>query len=66
MTWNPFANTKKAKAEKQQQQEAEAKAAAAREAGKKDHATPKRKDAQAMSYTPLVPDPKDRNARRKI
>ena len=66
MTWNPFANTKKAKAEKQQQQEAEAKAAAAREAGKKDHATPKRKDAQAMSYTPLIPDPKDRKARRKI
>lgn len=56
MTWNPFSRTKKA--------EETAKATDAENIGK-GHATPKRKEAQARTIRPVIPDPKDRKARVK-
>lgn len=60
MTWNPFSRTKKT--DETDQSEAELNQA---ESETKGHATPKRKDAEARSLRPLVPDPKDRKVRIK-
>lgn len=61
MKWN-FPGFKKKKDE-----EEAAPAAGPRMPGmKKDQPTLKRKDAQKLSYLPLVPDPKDRKERNKV
>lgn len=60
MTWNLFSNKKEEKAAKEMHEEPTL------PGGKKNRATPKRKEAQAAAYTPLIPDPKDRKARRKV
>lgn len=58
MKWN-FGSSKNSK-------EGSAPAAASRAPGeKKNQPTAKRKDAQKLSYLPLVPDPKDRKERNK-
>lgn len=61
MAWSLFNSDKK----KQKGADEAARQAAIR-AGKKGKATPKRKEAQSMSYVPLVPDPKDRKAHQKV
>ncbi|MCI1902348.1 MAG: DUF3043 domain-containing protein [Bifidobacteriaceae bacterium] len=60
MTWNPFSKNK------DKENTAAVSAAAGDEAqGTKGHATPTRKEAQARSVRPLIPDPKDRKKRVK-
>lgn len=56
MTWNPFSRNKKAAETTQPVEE---------ENIGKGHATPKRKEAQARTIRPVIPDPKDRKARAK-
>jgi uncharacterized membrane protein YdbT with pleckstrin-like domain len=57
MTWNPFSRNKDTAAEAALDPDDAS--------DTKGHATPKRKDAQARSVRPLIPDPKDRKKRVK-
>jgi uncharacterized membrane protein YdbT with pleckstrin-like domain len=60
MTWNPFSRNK------DKENTASARELSGDDAEEtKGHATPKRKEAQARTIRPLIPDPKDRKRRVK-
>lgn len=59
MTWNPFSHNKDTENSSKTEQ------ATDDASGTKGHATPKRKEAQARTVRPVIPDPKDRKQRVK-